>query len=53
MTASHDNKCRSVPTVHFEPCLVTTTYLEMAQPSLVWVLIGNPEKYLLALADVI
>lgn len=50
MTASHDNKCRSVPTVHFKPCLVTTTYLEMAQPSLVWVL---PEKYLLALAEVI
>lgn len=53
MTASHDNKCRSVPTVHFKPCLVTTTYLEMTQPSLVWVLVGNPEKYLLALAEVI
>lgn len=31
MTASHDNKCRSVPTVHFKPCLVSTTYLEMTQ----------------------
>lgn len=53
MNASHNNKCRSVPTVHFKPCLVTTTDLEMTQPSLVWVLVWNPGKDLLVLAEVI